>query len=44
MPIFDPVKPPHFSILIMACAQVQVFKNTAFKETFADLKMYILCR
>lgn len=24
MPIFDPVKPPHFSILIMACASVQV--------------------
>ena len=24
MPIFDPIKPPHFSILIMACASVQV--------------------
>lgn len=24
MPIFDPVKPPHFSLLIMACAAVQV--------------------
>ncbi|KAK9872532.1 hypothetical protein WA026_017997 [Henosepilachna vigintioctopunctata] len=24
MPIFDPIKPPHFSILIMACAQIQV--------------------
>ncbi|KAL3287628.1 hypothetical protein HHI36_002097 [Cryptolaemus montrouzieri] len=24
MPIFDTIKPPHFSILIMACAQVQV--------------------
>lgn len=27
MPIFDPIKPPHFSILIMACASVQVNKN-----------------
>jgi uncharacterized Zn-finger protein len=26
MPIFDPIKPPHFSILIMACASVQVTK------------------
>lgn len=24
MPIFDPIKPPHFSVLIMACASVQV--------------------
>ncbi|XP_018328833.1 zinc finger protein 664-like isoform X2 [Agrilus planipennis] len=24
MPIFDPIKPPHFSILIMACASVEV--------------------
>lgn len=24
MPIFDPIKPRHFSILIMACASVQV--------------------
>lgn len=24
MPIFDPVKPPHFPLLIMACAAVQV--------------------
>lgn len=24
MHIFDPIKPPHFSILIMACAAVQV--------------------
>lgn len=24
MPIFDPIKPPHFSVLIMACAAVQV--------------------
>lgn len=24
-PIFDPIKPPHFSNLIMACASVQVF-------------------
>lgn len=23
-PIFDPIKPPHFSNLIMACSQVQV--------------------
>ncbi|KAL1500761.1 hypothetical protein ABEB36_006207 [Hypothenemus hampei] len=23
-PIFDPIKPPHFSVLIMACASVQV--------------------
>lgn len=23
-PIFDPIKPPHFSVLIMACAAVQV--------------------
>lgn len=27
MPIFDPIKPPHFSILIMACASVQVNKK-----------------
>nr|CAH7732539.1 unnamed protein product [Callosobruchus chinensis] len=27
MPIFDPVKPPHFSILIMACAAVQVLQG-----------------
>ena len=24
MPIFDAIKPPHFSVLIMACASVQV--------------------
>ncbi|KAB0805458.1 hypothetical protein PPYR_02441 [Photinus pyralis] len=27
MPIFDPIKPPHFSILIMACASVQVLEG-----------------
>ncbi|XP_057653314.1 zinc finger protein 300-like [Diorhabda carinulata] len=27
MPIFDPIKPPHFSILIMACAAVQVLQG-----------------
>ncbi|KAJ8932685.1 hypothetical protein NQ318_020334 [Aromia moschata] len=27
MPIFDPIKPPHFSILIMACAAVQVLEG-----------------
>ncbi|EFA06599.2 zinc finger protein TC009514 [Tribolium castaneum] len=27
MPIFDPIKPPHFSILIMACASVQVLED-----------------
>ncbi|RZC36565.1 zinc finger protein TC009514, partial [Asbolus verrucosus] len=27
MPIFDPIKPPHFSILIMACASVQVIEG-----------------
>ncbi|XP_050509841.1 zinc finger protein 585B-like [Diabrotica virgifera virgifera] len=27
MPIFDPVKPAHFSILIMACAAVQVLQG-----------------
>lgn len=26
-PIFDPIKPPHFSNLIMACASVQVEKK-----------------
>ncbi|GJQ81050.1 hypothetical protein Trydic_g21859 [Trypoxylus dichotomus] len=27
MPIFDPIKPRHFSILIMACASVQVIEG-----------------
>ncbi|KAJ8923875.1 hypothetical protein NQ315_006651 [Exocentrus adspersus] len=27
MHIFDPIKPPHFSILIMACASVQVIEG-----------------
>ncbi|XP_017770552.1 PREDICTED: zinc finger protein 613-like [Nicrophorus vespilloides] len=27
MPIFDPIKPPHFSILIMACSTVQVVEG-----------------
>ncbi|CAH1117222.1 unnamed protein product [Phaedon cochleariae] len=27
MPIFDPIKPPHFSILMMACAAVQVIQG-----------------
>lgn len=32
-PIFDPVKPPHFSILIMACANVQVSLLQSFEES-----------
>lgn len=38
MPIFDPVKPPHFPLLIMACAAVQVsFLSYPLKKNSGEI-------
>lgn len=48
-PIFDPIKPPHFSLLIMACASIQVgpefrIGSAGIQDGLFRCRMETVCR